>query len=58
MMKRIMILLVLAFLLVAGWTFFPQIVQADLEWKITKDLDLKATPLDMAPSAMESGCSF
>ena len=50
-MKRIMILLVLAFLPVAGWTFFPQIVQADLEWKIIKDLDLKATPLDVAPSA-------
>ncbi len=51
MMKRKMIFLVLAFLFVAGWTFFPQIVQADLEWKIIKDLDLKATPLDIAPSA-------
>jgi len=49
-MKRTIILLVLAFLLVAGWTFFPQIVQADLEWKIIKDLELKATPLDVAPS--------
>jgi hypothetical protein len=36
---------------VAGWTFFPQIVQADLEWRIIKDLDLKTTPLDVAPSA-------
>jgi hypothetical protein len=51
MMKRMMKLLVLAFLFVAGWTFFPQIVQADLEWKIIKDLDLKTTPLDVAPSA-------
>jgi hypothetical protein len=50
-MKRMMKLLVLAFLFVAGWTFFPQIVQADLEWRIIKDLDLKTTPLDVAPSA-------
>jgi len=41
----------MAFLFVAGWTFFPQIVWADLEWRIIKDLDLKATPLDVAPSA-------
>jgi len=51
MMKRMMKLLVLVFLFVAGWTFFPQIVQADLEWRIIKDLDLKTTPLDVAPSA-------
>ena len=50
-MKRTVILLVLAFLSVAGWPFFPQVVQADLEWKVVKDLDLKATPLDVAPSA-------
>ena len=47
-MKRMMKLLV--FLFVAGWTFFPQIVQADLEWRVIKDLDLKTTPLDVAPS--------
>ena len=29
---------------------FPQIVQADVEWRIIKDLDLKAAPLDIAPS--------
>ena len=51
MMKNTIIILVLVFLLVAGWTFFPQIVQADVEWKIIKDLDLKTTPLDVAPSA-------
>jgi hypothetical protein len=50
-MKRKIILLVLAFLFAAGWAFFPQIVQAELEWKILKDLDLKAAPLDIAPSA-------
>jgi len=50
-MKRTTILSAMAFLFVAGWTFFPQIVWADLEWRIIKDLDLKATPLDVAPSA-------
>ena len=50
-MKRTRIFLVLAFWLVAGWVFFPQVVQADLEWKVVKDLDLQATPLDVTPSA-------
>jgi hypothetical protein len=45
-----MIVLVLISLLVASWTLLPQIVQADVEWKILKDLDLKAKPLDIAPS--------
>ena len=51
MMKRTMTLLILAFLFVVGWAFFPQVVRADLEWKVIKDLDLKATPLDVTPSA-------
>jgi hypothetical protein len=51
MLKKTMILPVLAFLLVGGWTFFPQAVQADLEWKVIKDLDLKTTPIDVTPSA-------
>jgi hypothetical protein len=51
MMKKKMIILVLAFFFSAGWIPFPQIVQADLEWRIIKDLDLKTTPLDVAPSA-------
>jgi len=50
-MKKTVILLVLAFLFVGGGTFFPQVVQADLEWRIIKDLDLKATPLDVVSSA-------
>jgi hypothetical protein len=50
-MKRTVIVLVLAFLSVAGWSFFPQVVQADVEWKVIKDLDLQATPLDVTPSA-------
>jgi protein-disulfide isomerase len=49
-MKRTIILLVLAFLFVAGWAFLPCAVQADLEWKVIKALDLKATPLDVTPS--------
>ena len=49
-MKRTIILLVLA-LFVAGWAFLPQVVQADLEWRIIKELDLKATPLDVTVSA-------
>ena len=50
-MKKTVILLVLAFLFVGGGTFFPQVVRADLEWRIIKDLDLKATPLDVVSSA-------
>jgi hypothetical protein len=50
-MSRRMIFFVMTFLFVVGWTFFPQIVQADLEWRIIKDLDLKTAPLDLAPSA-------
>ncbi len=51
MKKRKRIFLVLTFLFVAGWGFPAQIVQADLEWRIIKELDLKTTPLDIAPSA-------
>ncbi len=50
-MKRTMIFLVLAFFFAAGGAFFPQIVQADLEWKVIKGLDLKTAPLDVSPSA-------
>ncbi len=47
------IFLSLISLSVAGWTFFfsPQIVQAEVEWRIMKALDLKTKPLDIAPSA-------
>jgi hypothetical protein len=51
MMKRTMILLVLTLMLGVGWTLSPGVVQADLEWKVVKDLDLKTTPLDVTPSA-------
>ena len=49
-MKKTVVLLILALFFVASWTFFPQIVQADVEWRIIKDLDLKTKPLDIAPS--------
>jgi hypothetical protein len=50
MVKKTIIIFVLAFFFSAGWISFPQIVQADLEWRIIKDLDLKTTPLDVASS--------
>lgn len=50
-MKNAKLILVLAFFFVAGWCTFPQVVQADLEWKTIKNLDLPSTPLDVAPSA-------
>jgi len=46
---RVMVLVLISWF-VAGWTFSPQFVQADVEWKILKELDLKTTPLDIAPS--------
>lgn len=51
MMKKKIIIFVLAFFFWAGWIPFPQMAQADLEWRTIKDLDLKTTPLDVAPSA-------
>jgi len=51
MEKRMMTVLISAFLAAASWAVFPQIVQAELEWRTVKDLDLKAAPLDVAPSA-------
>ncbi len=50
-MEKMVIVLISAFLLAASWTFSPPIVQADLEWRTVKELDLKSAPLDMAPSA-------
>jgi len=49
MMKKILMSLV-AVLLVVAWTFFPQIAQAEVEWKVFRNLDVKATPIDIAPS--------
>src|SRR4030067_2239078 len=48
-MKNTMMILILVFVS-AVWFSSPRSVQADLEWRIIKDLDLKTTPLDIAPS--------
>ncbi len=48
-MRKTMILL--AFFFVTALTLLPQVVQAELDWSIIKDLDLKNTPLDIASSA-------
>lgn len=48
---RTRMILALILFLAAGWTFLPKTVQADMEWRVVNDLNLKATPLDVAPSA-------
>lgn len=48
-MKRPIILFVLALFFAS--VFLPHIAHADLEWKIIKELDVKATPLDVTVSA-------
>jgi hypothetical protein len=50
-MKKLTVLMVLAFLSLAGWAPFLPTAQAGLEWKIAAGMDLKASPLDVAPSA-------
>jgi hypothetical protein len=50
-MKKLTVVLVLAFLCLSGGPLFLPTAQASLEWKVLKDLDLKASPLDVAPSA-------
>jgi hypothetical protein len=48
-MRKLAVILVL--LSLAGWAPFLPTAQAGLEWKVIKDLDLNAIPLDVAPSA-------
>ncbi len=48
-MKKVMVF-VLAILVMVAWASFPKVVQADVEWKVFRSLDLKAAPLDVAPS--------
>jgi hypothetical protein len=47
---KIKMILVLAFFFAFGWTFFPKTGQADMEGRVINNLNLKATPLDVAPS--------
>jgi len=50
MPKKAATLLVLVLLFAASADFFPPAAQAGLEWKIIKDLDVKAAPLEVASS--------
>ena len=50
MVKKKVTLLFLAFVSVAYFTIFPGSPQAATEWLVLKTLDLKAAPLDVAPS--------
>ena len=36
--------------LVASWMWVPQLVPADLEWTVKKQLNLDVSPLDISPS--------
>jgi hypothetical protein len=45
-----LIMLVLVLLVAVAWTSFPKVVQAEVEWKVFRSLDLKAAPLDVAAS--------
>ena len=47
---RKLIIFIMAILAIAAWATFPGVVHADVEWKVLKSLDLKASPLDVAPS--------
>jgi len=49
MLKRKAILIACAIFAVAA-LISPHIARAEVEWKVVKDLDLKKTPLDVAPS--------
>jgi len=48
--KRMVVVWALALLLGLGWGSIPRIGQADVDWKIVKDMDLKTSPLDVTPS--------
>ena len=49
-MKKRLTMLLLVLFFAAGWILFPQSPQAALEWSVLKTIDLKAAPLDVAPS--------
>lgn len=50
MRKKTRNFLILAFLWATIGILFPRVTQAAFEQRILKDLDLKSTPLDVAPS--------
>ncbi|HME41993.1 MAG TPA: hypothetical protein VKF36_02810 [Syntrophorhabdales bacterium] len=49
-MVKKMVTFVLPIVAMVAWALFPNVVRADVEWKVLKSLDLKAAPLDVAPS--------
>ncbi len=51
MLKKTMILFAMTALFAPGLIFSPQIAQGEMDWRIIKELDLKVSPLDIAPSA-------
>jgi hypothetical protein len=51
MKKGMGMVFILSLFLGAVEVFSPQALRADFEWRILKDLDLKISPLDVAPSA-------
>jgi hypothetical protein len=50
MKKVLLVFLILPVFLTAGWSIYPHTALADWDWRILKDLDLKASPLDVAAS--------
>jgi protein-disulfide isomerase len=50
MVKKRLTTLLLAAFAVASWALLPQSTEAATEWTVLKTIDLKAAPLDVAPS--------
>ena len=51
-MKKIIVLAQASLLVaLALLALLPRMAEADLEWKVLRNVDLKTTPLDVAPSA-------
>jgi protein-disulfide isomerase len=52
-MKKMKPFLVFPMLVFVGLALFPHMVQADVEWETTRQLNLEAEPLDTAVAARE-----
>lgn len=49
--KKMMLTLFSASLPILAWASFPDVTQAEVEWKVMRSFELKAPPLDVTPSA-------
>jgi hypothetical protein len=49
-MKKRLVMLLLAVFSAAAWSLSPPGLQAATDWTVLKTIDLKAVPLDVAPS--------